>query len=238
MKCSITIPVATRPKVLHNVLSSLYTNRYLNEFDLIIGLEPILNETAWICKNIPQGIFKSVTIIQNNCRMGVSANPFNLLDTTFDRGYDFTIHIEDDIFSAKDVTTLAFKYAKSKICKEVGCFCLFGPKSVQNPIYIGKKEIFYTSHHFIPWGLVITKQNWTTHLQPNWFRDNRGWDYGVLAGSTESQVQFLHPDKNRTRHLYIGTHVPIKLQTELFDIADFYDGDPLEEYNLESNQSL
>jgi hypothetical protein len=144
----ITIP-ATRPQYLEQVLDSLKANKNLDQYTLLIVLEPCykkeLPDLSWI-KNI---------VIRNEQTRGVDNNQFFILDYAFGHDAEYVIRLEDDLCVSPDVTELAEWYVKQELTKDQMCMVLWSAsEDYNNPTKIGIRE------SFCPWGNVLTKHQW------------------------------------------------------------------------------
>ena len=101
----ITLPVATRPHYLKQMLNSLRDNN-LDGWTLYVNAEPN-QEVIDVIKAID---FIEVSLVINTERLGVRKNPFNVLNRAFENGAEFVLHLEDDLILSPDAVDLANWY--------------------------------------------------------------------------------------------------------------------------------
>ncbi len=199
---TITLPVANRPQYLKELLDSLRRNN-LDEFKLFCGIEPKNDEVLNLCKNID---FVDKTIIINKKKLGVRKNPYNIIQTAFNTGSQFNIHLEDDLIVSPDMINLANWYydtfqLNSTLYTVYGLFAYDS-----NP---GKPDQIIEISRFDGYGWCCFKQNWNQLFKKYWFNDSlgkkyykkKGWDWAIQGAFKEFELKALKPILSRTNNI-------------------------------------
>jgi len=175
----ITIP-ATRPQYLEQVIESLKPNKNLDQYTLLIVLEPCYK------KELPDLSWIKHIVVRNEQTRGVDNNQHFILDYAFSRDAEYVIRLEDDLCVSPDVTELAEWYVSQPLLEDQVCMILWsGSTTEENPTKIIMHD------YFCPWGNVITKPQWENHWKNQMqnkdncsvfdCEHNFGWDW-ILNG--------------------------------------------------------
>lgn len=202
---TVTLTVCNRPDYLSSVLHSLARVRGIDDWRLVIGLEPENEHCAVLCDQID---FMPKTILHNPTVLGVRENPFRLLSHVFEAGSTVNIYLEDDTVVSPDITDLAFWYASALDGDQMGEYrCAFLGLFTTSVSVEGTDELLLT-RTFLPWGLVFNAYQWRTHVQPFWWRDahrfrpRRDWTLGLTDHLMDDPgLTLLVPRVSRVRNI-------------------------------------
>lgn len=206
----ITIP-ATRPQYLERVLESLKTNKNLDDYTLVLALEPCykkeLPDLNWI-KNI---------VLRNEKTLGCSGNQFYILDYVFNKDAEYVIRLEDDLCPSPDVTELAEWYVKQETPENYFCMILWSASST----YDDPTKI-HVGDFFCPWGNLILPWQWEKHWKNNilnkenskiFNNNNDGcWDWNLNGYTIANHLKCYVPALSRINNIgvdgvYSNAHV-------------------------------
>jgi len=201
---TITLPVATRPHYLRQMLDTLKENN-LEGYKLYVNAEP--NQA--VIDVIRSVDFIPTTVIVNRDRLGVRQNPYNCIQRAFDDGSTFNVHLEDDIILSPDTLQLAswyYKEYKDKPLTHLN-YGMFNYKS--NPDEPDKIQVI--EGKFIGLGWCTFKECWNKWYKPYWFDDKInaevwspqtvGWDWSIAAIAKTDNLTSLQPLTSRTNHI-------------------------------------
>jgi hypothetical protein len=208
---SITLTVCNRPDYLRRLLDSLRRND-CEGWRLYVGLEPVSDECAKICREIS---FLPTTVIENRDRLGVRVNPFNVLDYVFYKGATLNVYLEDDLVLAPDALAFASWYGAELRGDLLGdqrtlCLRLHVPsRGHEDP------DAVTLARSFAPLGFVLSREQWLRYFRPAWFNDGHelapsvGWDFSVQALlSRDAGLTVAAPALARANHIgATGTHM-------------------------------
>jgi hypothetical protein len=209
---TVTLTVHRRPAYLREVLAALAAVRGIADWHLVVGLEPGSEECAALCEAIA---FMPRTIRRNAERLGVRANPFQLLDFVFGRGAALNVYLEDDTVPSPDATALATWYAGQLdgdrwAGGRSACLGLFSYSTGGEP-----PDELMVADGFLPWGLAFTRVQWEAHFRPYWWLDEHrftpytDWTLGVTNHLRDDRaLTVLLPRLSRVRNIgrLGGTH--------------------------------
>lgn len=200
----ITLPVATRPHYLKQMLNTLKQNN-LDGWKLYVNAEPnkdvidVINEIDFI----------ETSLIVNSERLGVRHNPFNVLDRAFEDGAEFVFHIEDDLILSPDALDLANWYYdtfKDNPTTHINYGMFTYESDPDRP-----EDINVIVDKFVGLGWCTFSDNWYNYFQPNWFNDeiNKvvwgpntwGWDWSIAAIAKTQHLTSLQPLCGRSNHI-------------------------------------
>src|SRR5687768_3214764 len=90
-----------RPNYFRQVIESWNAVRNLQQWRVSVHLEPSEVQDEMI--NLAFNLNTSVDVLVNPERAGVLTNPWNALDSAFNRGADFVVLAEDDVVVSQDI---------------------------------------------------------------------------------------------------------------------------------------
>lgn len=202
---TITLTVYDRPEYLKSVLNSLTQVRGIEDWHLLIGLEPENEQCAVLCEQID---FMPRTILRNPKVLGVRENPFQLLSYVFDAGSAINIYLEDDTVVSPDITDLALWYENALDDDHIGEYrSAFLGLFTTSFSTEGADELLLT-RTFLPWGLVFNAYQWRNHIQPFWWHDadrfghRKDWTLGLADHLMDDpELTLLAPRVSRVRNI-------------------------------------
>lgn len=219
---TISLTVSNRPEYLKKFLDTLRKCHYINEYELIIGLEPICMESWRICKSID---FIPTKIIYNEKKLGVKENPYRLLNHIFQFS-EFNIYLEEDIILSEDAISICEWYWNSKLYNEFVCLNLHNYWSL-DPNANPKKVKIIPPEDFIAFGWAMDKLQWNNTFSKWWYLTGRGWDWVIRTCLSQNKKTIIAPEFSRCNHIgEFGTHAGPKDMIE-FRKRPLYQGSPI-----------
>lgn len=217
---TITVTAWRRPQYLMQIVSDLAKNT-CDDWRLYCAIEPGNRQTLQVCQRIN---FVETVIIQNPKRLGVRDNPFSVLTRAFNDGSDVNIYLEEDITISQDVTSIADWYLENGNTASELCAALHvKSRTPDDPLVLQRQNVFSAL------GLIMLRDQWKKHIQPNWYSDGRGWDWAIHEYlNSKKKLSTLAPRLSRSTHigLYGGVHYRHQRHGAEFDGLVLYDGPP------------
>jgi hypothetical protein len=192
---AMALTAFNRPGYLREVLYTLANNAGLEKYTLHVGLEPANADVVKVCDGIQ---FMPTVIHRNPHSLGVAHNPYNTIKTIFDTtDVPGVLYLEDDVILSPDAVRLATWYLEHPERDKYLCLNLYNhdSKADADPGQI------YPGTGFSALCLAVTRHNWKTHFEPNWYRDGAGWDHSVTGLIAEKKLQVLLPAISRSHHI-------------------------------------
>lgn len=203
---TITFPVGYRPNYLIEFLNCL-EKQNLDGYTIFCSAENSpecikILQMSGMDLNI---VYKPNSIGKQN-HAGARDNMFNVLNTAFNAGSTFNLHLEDDFLLAPDVVDLANWYYdnyKERPMTYIS-YGMFGFGSHGNDYTVLEEVPFFEGL-----GWCAFKENWETCYKKAWydtelakkyFGPSHGWDWSVQAFFKEYGYKALRPLINRTQH--------------------------------------
>lgn len=202
---TITFPVGYRPNYLNEFLNCL-KRQNLEGYAIFCSAEacpPCID----LLKNcgLKLNIMLNPKSTGRKSHAGARANMFNALNSAFEAGSDFNLHLEDDFLLAPDAVDLANWYYENFKDNPLAymSYGMFG----FNP-----RGDDYTLLEEVPFfeglGWCVFKEGWETCYKRSWFDDTLarkyftgyGWDWAVQGFFKEYGCKALRPLINRTQH--------------------------------------
>lgn len=209
MRKAIALTAFKRPEYLTQVLDSLKSNNTSLFETMYLGIEPVSTDVMKVCSNID--FIPTVRTI-NHKILGVRDNPFQTMKRAFDAGFDLVWQLEDDVVLSPDAAELIEAYSKYEHKNNYLCLNLYNPSSWDEP------ETVYASKGFNALSMAITKEQWNTHFAPNFYSDQRGWDWSIIGLLQRTHLTNLTPALSRSHHIGRdgGTHYRPAQHDELY----------------------
>lgn len=217
----ITLPVATRPYYLKQLLNTLKDNN-LEGWKLYINSEPY-EEVIKVVRSIN---FIETNILINKTYLGVRQNPFNVIDRAFDAGAEYVVHLEDDLIISPDLLDLAMWYYES-FKDNPTKYLNYGFFNYDSDTDL-PDDIIEVTDKFTGLGWSTFKECWYKWFYPNWFNDqiNRqvwgpqtvGWDWSMASIAKTEYLKSLQPLCSRSNHIgrLGGTYCAAKFHDDTF----------------------
>jgi hypothetical protein len=202
---TITFPVGYRPQYLTQFLATL-EKQNLKEYTIFCSAEAspgcikVLKDSS-----LPLNILYKQNSVGSKSHSGAKDNMFNVLNTAFEAGSTFNLHLEDDFLLSPDTVDLANWYYdnfkdKPTTYTSYGMFG-FSPRGED---YTALEEVPF----FEGLGWCAFKENWETCYKKAWYDNTlvkkyfqaHGWDWSVQAFFKEYGFKALRPLINRTQH--------------------------------------
>lgn len=199
---AISLPVATRPHYLKQMLSTLKECN-LNGYTLYVNAEPnqdvidVVNDITFI----------ETKLVVNKERLGVRRNPFNVLDRAF-QDADFVVHLEDDLIVSPDALDLANWYYDT-FKDDPTKYMAYGFFNYESDMDEPEEIIQHARFNGLGW--CTFKTNWNKWFRPIWFDDDInkrvwgpntwGWDWSVQAVCKTEGLNTLIPSFGRSNHI-------------------------------------
>ena len=194
-KYAMALTAFNRPSYLREVLYTLANNTGLADYTLHVGLEPANSEVIAVCDAIQ---FMPTVIHRNPHSLGVAHNPYATLKAIFDTtDVPGVLYLEDDVILAPDAVRLASWYFEHPEKDNYLCLNLYNHDSRAD----ADPEVVYPDVRFSALALAVTRYNWRTYFEPNWYRDGAGWDHSVTGLIAEKQLRILLPAISRSHHI-------------------------------------
>lgn len=202
---TITFPVGYRPNYLTEFLHTL-AQQDLDGYEIFCSVEKSpqciqILENCGININILHKPHSSGLVSHSGARV----NMYNALNSAFEAGSDFNLHLEDDFLLSPDCVDLANWYYENYKDKPLtymsyGMFG-FGPRGND---YTALEEVEF----FEGLGWCAFKENWETCYKNAWWDESLakrhykayGWDWNVQAFFRENKCKAIRPVINRTQH--------------------------------------
>jgi hypothetical protein len=147
---------------------------------------------------------------RNVSRLGVRANPYNLLRTIFDSGVDNVLYAEDDLVLSPDATALSNWYFSTFPQGSYLALGLFNYSSDDKQRH-GAPTAIYSSKKFSALGLALDRSAWEQWFKPYWFNDDLwklygeyhvGWDWSITGLLRHVPgLRTLIPALSRSNHI-------------------------------------
>jgi len=202
---TITFPVGYRANYLKEFLDCL-EKQNLEGYAIFCSTENS-PECIKILKDspLPLNILYKPKSIGQKSHSGAKDNMWNVLNTAFQRGSTFNLHLEDDFLLSPDTVDLASWYYdnfkdKPTTYTSYGMFG-FSPRGKD---YSALEEVPF----FEGLGWCAFKENWEQCYKKAWYDNDlvkkyfnaHGWDWSVQAFFKEFGYKALRPLINRTQH--------------------------------------
>lgn len=235
---TISVTVLGRLEFLTQFIECLKKVNKRDEYVLYIAVEPTTKEVYDLIDSIN---FMEKKVIYNSKVLGVFNNPYNLLSTVFNDGSDYNIYLEEDLIFSQDITDLSEWFVKNLDDHEYSHFSTYMHMSqakwkCPDIRYIRERKDLV----FSPLGFVLTKYQWNTHFKPNWYINNKGWDFSILQYIKSNSLKNVEPHVSRTKHIgHYGTNCVFESKQDHDDIYNvvYYDG-PNPEYYIFSDEPV
>jgi hypothetical protein len=169
---SVTLTVNGRPQYLEHTLNALSKVNGISRWQLYIGLEPACEVCARLCRDID---FMPVNILYNETKLGIRANPYNVLKFAFNEGSQVNIHLEDDIVLSPDVADLATWYKQTIEQDKLFDVRVFFMSLFVTSVRQEPENLLTVCDFFSPWGLIINRYQWENHINPYWWNDDHSY---------------------------------------------------------------
>lgn len=201
---AITLPVATRPHYLIQLLSTLKDNN-LEGWTLYINAEPCV-EVACVIRDID---FMPKSIVVNKTCLGVRQNPFNTINRAFSDGAEYVVHLEDDLIVSPDLLDLANWYYDNYRHNptEFINYGFFNYESESEE----PEQLKIVTDVFTGLGWSTFSACWYKWFVPNWFNDDInkevwgpqtiGWDWSMASVAKTETLRSLQPHCSRSNHI-------------------------------------
>lgn len=235
---TITITAYKRPVYLRKVLESLVRND-LRDWHVFIALEP--SSMQEMVKQVIHANLKgqTYTIIENPERLGVEANPHNILTYVFENGSDINIYLEDDTIVSPDITRIANWYLTLDL-EQILCLSLLAGNcgGIENVSYAKHPTVFGYTDKFNSLGWIATKKQWDKYISNFWFSDRilkTTWDWAVLRELQQRPyLKTIQPMMARANHIgrENGEHCTAGFHDKTFNHIIINDEPNVGEYRL------
>lgn len=209
---TIAVTGYNRPELFARMLRSLAAND-LAHWQVAIHLEPgacvgAYSEAAHGCLGaVPH------SIVVNERRLGVRANPFAMLERVCAEGPELVLYLEDDLLLAPDATRLAQWY-QANARPEWMCLSLLAGGCGSGGLLSvpGCESRLVATRAFNSIGFALTPAHWAEHFRPFWMCDAAsscnfagthalGWDWAVFHHLTTTEgLRVLAPLTARATH--------------------------------------
>jgi glycosyltransferase involved in cell wall biosynthesis len=215
MKKAIVLTAYNRPEYLSETLESWNQVRGLEDWDFFVFVDPSDRQWEVVQTLGVLDVTKSIQI--NPERYGVLLNPWVAFETTFGRGYDFVLRIEDDIVVSDDILEY-FNWAIEEF-RDNPKVALVQAMSDG----VGSESGVEFESGFSPWNWGTWRDRWFTLIGPSWDRDystfndrpgnQAGWDWNLNTRLLPQWGMVVaQPKESRTQHIGVqGTHATPEL---------------------------
>lgn len=171
----ITMSLWRRPAYTEQVLSALSKCKGIEDYTLIICVEPGVPQVGKLAE---QATFaKKTHVIHNPQLLGIFVNIYQCLKMGFENT-DYNIHIEDDVVLGEDALQF-FEYCKEAYEKDASVFtaCAYHKSK---PGHVKPEEYYRVrrAQWFTPWGWATWADRWK-EINSQWvfgFENRLGWD--------------------------------------------------------------
>lgn len=226
MKLALAMTAYNRPQYMREVLISLAKNRGYRQYKLHFSLEPPNKEVERVASSIK---FMDTEIFINPELYGVRKNPYEMLKRVFAQGYDGVLYMEEDAKLAIDAIDLASWYFSLANANDYLCLNLYNHDSKKDAhpdtVIQGKK--------FSALGVGLTRHQWTTYFEPNWFAHKSGWDFSI-TDLIKNDLRVLQPEQSRSAHIgrMGGTYYRPHLHDKEYIHNYFYDKQRIRNFTI------
>jgi len=202
---TITFPVGYRTNYLIEFLNTL-GRQNLEGYEIFASCEdsPKCINILEIC-GIPMHILRKPQSSGMKSHAGARANMYNALNSAFEAGSTFNLHLEDDFLLAPDAVDLANWYYENYKDRPTTytSYGLFG---------FAPRGDDYTLLEEVPFfeglGWCAFKENWEACYKRAWWDESLakeyykayGWDWNVQAYFRKYSCKAIRPLINRTQH--------------------------------------
>jgi hypothetical protein len=231
MKLAMTMTAFKRPEYLENVLVNLANARAKADYKLYFGVEPASKEVLDVCNSVA---FMPKHVHLNPKILGVRDNPYQLLKRTFDAGADGVLYLEDDLQITDDTVEMASWYFSHPDADRYLCLNLYNHDSSLS----ADPAALFGGDKFSALGMGITKHQWKTHFEPNWYADKRGWDF-CFTNMISDGLKVLQPRISRSHHIgrFGGVHYRANMHDHLYVDNPIWTGKPVD-YFIEAADAV
>jgi len=221
---TITLTVSNRPHYLKRCLETLSKCVGIENYVLVIGLEPNCSSSREICESID---FIEKRIVYNQTNLGVTQNPFSTLEYVFSFS-NYNVYLEEDVVVSPDILNLADWYFQSNLTEEYLAMALsiWSIKGTESPFVVFPISPLL----WMAFGWAMGKKEWE-YIKPFWFLED-SWDHSVRRKLEFLNKKVLAPQYSRCNHIgEFGAHSTPRLQKS-FDTVFYYQGDPITNFIL------
>lgn len=226
---TISITAYKRPEYLKQVLASIQANKFVDQYELFLGLEPGNNEIVDLVKSID---WIKTHIYVNDVVLGVRKNPHKLMNKVFLAGSIMNVYLEEDVIISPDALSMANWYLETQ--PENAWLSLnfldYGSSTARPYVLIASKK-------FNALGFCVKSWAWREHFSRFWMSDDgtkrvygeeySGWDWAVTAHLKENAgLKTLTPMLSRSNHIGRngGVHASPEFHDKIFPHLPISDG--------------
>lgn len=163
---TISISLYNRPVYTKQVLDSLLKCEGIEEYHILIKIEPEVEDVIKLAQDFNHPHKK---VVINNQKLGCSLNIFSCVNESFiQTDTNFHIHIEDDIVPSRDCLRY-FEWASSYFqnSKEIGVITSYQRNRSIIPENIHEVKNLVSKHMwFTPWGWATWRDRWLNQIGP------------------------------------------------------------------------
>lgn len=167
---TIVLVSNNRPDYLRGMLGSLRDNDCTG-WGVVAYLEPPGEE----CKALIKSSFPRAEIITNAYRMGLPLNALQAWHTTFKKGAEAVLYLEEDIILAKDALRVV-DWCLGVEKTRPNCM---GVTLYNDSSHPGREDQVARVRRFRAFAMATTARRWLNDWQRNFLVDERGWDFGI-----------------------------------------------------------
>lgn len=216
MTRTISITGKDRPELFQKTLTSLLTND-LKGWRITMAIEPgpKAGQFVEIADALLKGLDYDIRV--NETLLGISLNPFELIDRNIRNGAELNLCLEEDLLLAPDATRMALWYQRNHRPYWL-CLCLLaGPcgsaSLISNPRH---PRILFEARTFNAIGVALRSQEWPLLAAGIWkgekkphplkggyadWRYGWGWDWSVYGHvANHAELRCVQPATARATH--------------------------------------
>jgi hypothetical protein len=226
MKKVIVITMHNRPAYSRAILKGLSECVGIDEYHIIICVEPVSPEVLSIAKRVK---FAECEVVLNKTKLGCSGNSFEALKRGFDVS-DFVIYVQDDDLLAPDALRY-YEWASEKFRDDPTIYTVGSWNLMKEPCPESHYYRVMKRQHFTSLTLATWKDRWAEPggMLEDWDFDYRyeGWDVNITKRLRKDRWE-VFPWMSRSQNIGEegGTHCPSTEWHRRTIRNEFWAGDP------------
>lgn len=232
MHKAIAITAFKRPHSLKELLESLCRNNNLDEWTILIQLEPSqkTDNCIAISKQILRGYNYEIRI--NKSVKGVRKNTFDIVKSTFNKGANLVLYLEEDLVVSPDTLEMCtWYYDHFSDSDEILCLNLIARITGSSACLSSERhpQALVKTRSFNSLGIAITKRQWAAYFEETWLsrpqnhlthlgQQTDGWDFSIYSLLlSRPHLYVLQPILARSNHVGgKGTYCTDEYQSKSF----------------------
>ena len=204
----------SRPELFRETLTCLARND-LTGWDILIRIEPTDKSGQFIeiADRLLAGTRYRIGV--NQQQLGLALNPFFTIESAFEHGSAFNLHLEEDFLLSPDATAMTLWYLRNHRPNWLCLSLLAGPCGstgmLSNPAF---PDMLFETRVFNSIGFALRREEWEKHVRPAWpvkpvrrgigvrgWRYAWGWDWAVYGALVSSRdLVTVQPGLARASH--------------------------------------